>query len=197
MPRSDAWQPEKHFEPRSATIEQQQPSPDPEPIGQIGSRPSSAVVIRVLGGANVGAMIGIDADRFTVGASGRCEVSLPEYRNRGVVSRAAKFRRAPEGWMLHPHGSQKLYVNQERVTKATLVRTGDILRFSADGPEIQFLVQHQNQKALRELAQQYAPHLVRHEEPADLRVAPATATDASSARIEAWSDGPPGRRHGP
>lgn len=149
-------------------------------------RPESPVLIRITSGAGVGETVGIDLDRFTIGSNPRCEICFPELHGGGlggIGGKGAKVRREPEGWMLHPHSSGRVYINNEPVADVATLRTGDTIRFSHDGPEIQFLIQHQNQRPLHQIAEDYAPHLIKNFD--------ASASDLSHANMGGAVDGSP------
>jgi hypothetical protein len=104
---------------------------------------------------------------------------------RGVVVRVA---RDAEGWKLSSNRTTTL-INGEPANEGAVVRSGDIIRLSPSGPDVQFVVQTQNQKRLDRLALEYLPRVVNPRRPG--RPAPPPVRDQMPVRPQPPVNRPP------
>ncbi|MEM6330305.1 MAG: FHA domain-containing protein [Planctomycetota bacterium] len=164
----------------------QTPAPESHGVNSgIGYRPGTPLVLWITRGVRVGRMVPIDKDRFTIGSGAGCDAAFPEYRRLGVAKLAGRVRREAEAWVVRPSSGQRLFVNDEPVIEHAALHAGDVVRVGHDGPEFQFIVQHANQRSLRQIAEDYAPHLLDTNDEPGLRLVTDPAAEASSSRMPA------------
>lgn len=126
-------------------------------IDAVPAWPASPIVFRHASGARAGQFHGLSASELTIGSGLTCDISFVEEGRPLLDEVAATIRRDVSGWVLVPRGSQPLLVNQQVVQDATTLRSGDMLRLTPEGPDLQFLIQVQNQKTLIDLLRTHAP----------------------------------------
>lgn len=132
-------------------------APEQPKLDDIPNRPAAPVVIRFLGCDSE--MVGVNKDFFTLGDAADCDVPFPAALRRDGQT-VFRLGRAAEGWRLNGPIGIQYYVNQEVVTSAANLRSGDIVRLSPGGPGLQFTILNQNAESLSKLAARYAPRLV-------------------------------------
>ncbi len=99
------------------------------------------VEIQILSGSRQGERVTISASRFRIGADTGCEVRFDPRTDPGVAQRAVVFRLEEDGWLAEPLGREGIILDQEPLTGPRHVRSGQVLRMSAEGPD--FLLQLQ------------------------------------------------------
>jgi hypothetical protein len=112
--------------------------------------------LRIASGPRAGEFVGLNDNAFTIGDAPECNLQLATThlpRLQGVMVNVA---RDAEGWKVSANRSTVL-VNQQPVEQGALVRSGDMIRLSPLGPDVQFIVQTQNQKRLDRLIATYLP----------------------------------------
>jgi hypothetical protein len=98
-----------------------------------------AVEILFLSGARRNERIVLEGRTFRAGSERDCEVFFDPERDTPVRGRSAKFCLQDGGWYVHCTGGE-MYVNRNRVTGATHLRSGDKIRMSDSGPEFSFQI---------------------------------------------------------
>lgn len=146
-----------------------QPAPAPPPgegtaqsiediqIGDIPDRPAAPVILRFVG-ANA-EMVGLSTDYFSIGNQNGCEVKLPAEMDRGSPV-LLRFSRGVEGWRVSVPEDFSFFLNQERCTGLTPLRSGDVIRLSPGEAGVQFTIVHQNAEPLSKLVGAFAPRLL-------------------------------------
>ena len=95
-----------------------------------------AVEIQILSGSRQGERLTLTAPRFRVGADAGCEVWFDPQAEPAAAQRAVVFRLEDEGWLVEPLGREGLLLDQEPLTGPRHIRNGQILRLSAQGPDL-------------------------------------------------------------
>ncbi len=102
-----------------------------------------AVEILILSGARQGARLVLDGKQFRVGTEPDCEVFFDPQHDPSAKDRAALLQLEDGGWHIHSIDNGELTVNQQTVTGSRSLRSGDVVRLSAMGPDLCFrLVPH-------------------------------------------------------
>lgn len=104
-------------------------------------RPTDPVLIRIVSGSMSGDFVGTNADRFVVGDSPDGTICFDAERDPGVLGRSLVFRREPQGWEVMTATEKPFLVNSSLVTQQSSLRSGDVVRMSAMGPDLQFVIQ--------------------------------------------------------
>ena len=103
------------------------------------SRPGTQVVIVLASGSNAGRSYGIDSSDFLIGTRPECDVRLDG--DEMVGERRLRCHRGSDGWQLEAIDGGTFYVGHHRASKSTELRSGDVIRVSHDGPDMQFYLQ--------------------------------------------------------
>lgn len=141
----------------------------------ISPRPRHGILLRIASGSQAGRWIGMDADEISIGTQATCDVVLEPDADAGDVSARIRVWRAAEGWFVEQVEGDGLFVNRDRVENASALRSGDILRITWRGPDVQFIMQSSGM-TVNELAARYLP-AGRRPQPA----APGAGTPAAAA----------------
>ena len=97
-----------------------------------------AVEILILSGARQGARLVLDGKQFRVGTEPDCEVFFDPQHDPSAKDRAALLQLEDDGWHIRSTGAGELIVNQQTVTGSKCLRSGDVVRLSAIGPDFCF-----------------------------------------------------------
>lgn len=120
---------------------------------------NATVLFRMASGPHAGETLSAHTEKIVIGAGRQCEISLPEALGTelapGLPSQAAMVEKLAEGWVLRPAKGVKSFLNQRFVSGPVFIRSGDILRLSIDGPDLQILLQHSGQRSLESIAHDY------------------------------------------
>lgn len=103
-------------------------------------RPTNGVVLVIASGARAGEMIGTDLSRFSVGYHDDCLVRFQSDKPSEAQARVV-FLRGPDGWSVCSEQDGRVYVNEQALSEERPLRSGDIIRLSANGPDLQFTLQ--------------------------------------------------------
>lgn len=103
-------------------------------------RPANAVVLVIASGRRAGEMIGTDLSEFSVGFSDECLVCFQSDKQTDGQARVV-FSRSSDGWFIRPENDGRVYVNEHFLSEERPLRSGDIIRLSANGPDLQFTLQ--------------------------------------------------------
>jgi len=129
------------------------PAPMPSPATP---RPNTPVVLRVASGPRAGEMVGLDGDQVVVGFGPACQLGFDPEQYPAVVGRQWLIRREAAGWTLHRRSGGPSILNGELVSQEALIRSGDLVRLSARGPDFQFILQNPNEESLASIAARFA-----------------------------------------
>lgn len=119
------------------------------PVHKEGKRVS--VEIFILSGARAGEQIVLDTTEFRVGSEPNCEIRFNPQQDVPAKGRSAVFRLMDDGWYVSCTGMGELLVNQEVVSGRMRIRSGDVLRMSAEGPDLSFSIVSLCRHPIREL----------------------------------------------
>jgi S1-C subfamily serine protease len=93
---------------------------------------------RILTGGRAGGHFTPTSQEFIAGRHNDAELRFDPDADLAVSGRHARFRLAPEGWIVEDLDSRNgTFVNGQPVTFATAVREGDRVTFGAGGPEVE------------------------------------------------------------
>jgi len=143
-------------------------SAPPQPVGvrpsapvstpdAIPQRPNTSVVLRIASGPRAGEMLGLDCHEFSVGPTEQCQVHFDPEQYPGVTGRSLVLRREAESWRIKQEGRGGLIVNRQPVEQTASIRSGDLVRMSAWGPDFQFIIQEPNEESLAKIAAAFLP----------------------------------------
>jgi len=113
-------------------------------------------------GQQAGKSYGIDGSSFEIGNEASCDVSVVDESGTdhptGVASQGRRLRveRGSSGWSIRDLNGIGFFVNQSYVRSTSELRSGDIVRLTWKGPDVQFLLQSSSQ-SLNRLVEQYLP----------------------------------------
>ena len=141
-----------------------------------------AVGINILSGSRGGEELGLDQPEFRAGDNPTYEIFFDPERDPGAKGRKALFRLGDDGWYLKNVGAGPLLVNGRQVEAGVRLRSGDVVRLSATGPEFSFKLLSQWPVGIQRLGCTVKP--------APQQVSPAPAQTESHDRDAASS------RHG-
>lgn len=97
-----------------------------------------AVRISILSGKRRGETFETELSQFRVGGDSSSELSLDPEGDAGVRGRVVAFELREEGWIASSAGAVGVLLSDKPLETARRVRSGDIIRFSSQGPEICF-----------------------------------------------------------
>ena len=104
------------------------------------SRPTSGVLLILASGRNFGVTYGTDASEFEIGFDKSCLLSLDDAPD-GDQTKKVSVSRSNTGWNLRSVQGGPVLVNCDWAKRSHPLRSGDIIRFSVDGPDVQFVLQ--------------------------------------------------------
>ncbi len=118
-------------------------------------RPEAGIVLTIASGSRAGEMIGIEDQEIMIGFSHDC---LLRFRNDQYPLARGKLllRRGTEGWYALRVSGNSAFINQHQLKDKCPLRSGDILRLSSRGPDVQFTMQSGG-LAIRELVERFLP----------------------------------------
>jgi S1-C subfamily serine protease len=94
--------------------------------------------VKILTGARAGQTKRLEKPVISVGRNPDVDVRFDPMKDLDVSGRHAEFRQANGGYELHDLNSTNgTFVNGERLTGSTPIRTADTVRFGANGPEVE------------------------------------------------------------
>ena len=98
-----------------------------------------AVEIHILSGARQGQRIPLDAKNFRVGTDPGCEVFFDPRADASAKGRSASFQLMQDGWYM-VRAAGPIVINYTEAAGPTMVRSGDIIRMSENGPDFLFSI---------------------------------------------------------
>ncbi len=109
----------------------------PASASDVMQRPTTGIVFTIVSGPRAGEMLGTDDNEFFIGYHPDCFVKFSSTQYPHANARVL-FRRSREGWCLSQVSGDPAFVNQQRLEGKFILRSGDIVRLSVMGPDIQF-----------------------------------------------------------
>jgi hypothetical protein len=131
----------------------------------IRPRPKSGVVVTLASGRQAGKSYGMDGSTFEIGFDSSCEVPLANETESGdsevatnsdTTPRRLRVERGSTGWSIRDLGGLGFFLNQSFVRSSNELRSGDIVRLTWKGPDVQFLLQSSSEP-LNGLVAKYLP----------------------------------------
>ena len=94
--------------------------------------------VKILTGARAGKTVRLEKPVISVGRNADVDVRFDPLKDLDVSGRHAEFRAKGAGYELHDlESTNGTFVNGERLTGSTVIRTADTVRFGANGPEVE------------------------------------------------------------
>ena len=148
------------------------------------SRPATGVVLAIASGPRAGEMLGSNEQELMLGFDHDCFLRFAREQYPMEASKVL-LRRGSQGWYALRVAGNSAFVNQRALEEKCPLRSGDIVRLSSRGPDVQFTLQSGG-VAIGSLVERFLPAGGRGPlKPAD--VATATATAAATAVVTAAS----------
>lgn len=127
-----------------------------EPLAShVISRPATGVVLAIASGARAGEMIGSNENELMIGFDHDCFLRFSQdhcpYGGSKVL-----IRRGPQGWYALRVSGESAFINQRALEDKCPLRSGDIVRLSSRGPDVQFTMQSGG-VAIRTLVERFLP----------------------------------------
>jgi len=97
-----------------------------------------SVEIVILSGSRQGERIRIDAVVFHIGDRATDAICFDPTRDAGCRGKRVVFRLEDDGWRVTNSGSAPIILNQDPLTGARSIRSGDVVRLSDEGPDVSF-----------------------------------------------------------
>ena len=118
-------------------------------------RPATGVVLAIASGPRAGEMFGTNDTEFFIGFHPDC---MLRFSSEQYPSASGKVmcRRGSEGWMVSRVSGDNLFVNQRLLEDKLVLRSGDVIRLSARGPDVQFTMQSGG-LAIKSLVSRFLP----------------------------------------
>lgn len=130
--------------------DQRQPRPSP-----VLERPDSGIVLTIASGPRAGEMIGTNEQEVLIGFNHDCLLRFPSEQYPHATTRLL-LRRGTEGWYVLRVAGSSAFVNQHLLKDRFPLRSGDLIRLSSRGPDVQFTM-HSGGLAVRALLERYLP----------------------------------------
>jgi hypothetical protein len=99
-----------------------------------------AAEIVILSGSRQGERLVLESEQFRAGDEPACEIYFNPALDPGARGRVVLFRHREDGWNVLPLGSPGLLLDYDPLGDATTIRSGQVVRMSADGPDFSFRV---------------------------------------------------------
>ncbi|HEX7939991.1 MAG TPA: FHA domain-containing protein [Gemmatimonadaceae bacterium] len=94
--------------------------------------------LKILTGARAGQKKNLEKPVISVGRNPDVDVRFDAQKDLDVSGRHAEFRQKGAGYeLIDLNSTNGTYVNGERITGSTMIRTADTVRFGANGPEVE------------------------------------------------------------
>lgn len=129
-------------------------APQPSAPATLVERPDFPMVLRVVSGCKAGIMLGFSQDVVRVGSEPDCELRFNPEDDPGVSNRRISFRKELDGWRVYAE-REGIWHNQAALRDSAEIRSGDILRLSIQGPDVQFVLHTPGTPTLVSLAQKH------------------------------------------
>jgi hypothetical protein len=98
------------------------------------------VEISVLSGSRQGELLFFQDEQFRVGDEPACELYFNPALDPGARDRLVLFRHREDGWTVLPLGTPGMMLDYAPLADAAPIRSGQVVRMSADGPDFSFRV---------------------------------------------------------
>lgn len=118
-------------------------------------RPATGIVLAIASGARAGEMIGTNDSEFFIGFDHDCFVRFSGEQYPDINAKLL-LRRGPDGWNALRVRGESTFINQRLLEEKATLRSGDLLRLSAHGPDVQFTMQSGG-VAIRSLVNRFLP----------------------------------------
>lgn len=122
-------------------------------------RPNNGIIIVVASGSRAGEMFGTDDMEFAIGLEPDCLIRFSEDEYPTLQCRLECRRTPSQGWSISRVRGSKVFVNQRLLDERMSLRSGDIIRLSPRGPDIQFNLQSSG-FSTKKLVGKYLPTIV-------------------------------------
>jgi len=138
-------------QPNDETTSPKQPGPAPikpthEAKIQLISRPSTPAYLRIASGVKAGTIFPMELNNVLIGEGANCDVTLSANDYPTLRGREISIILGNSGWETketkRPEDSREtIFVGNQPCTSTLPVKSGDIIRLSSSGPDIQFVIQ--------------------------------------------------------
>ena len=108
--------------------------------GDILDRPPTGVVLIIASGPRAGEMIGCDYLELAIGGDDDCVVRFSEADYPNVQAKVI-CQHTPNGWTVRRIRGDTVFINQQSLEEQIALRSGDMIRLSPRGPDVQFNLQ--------------------------------------------------------
>lgn len=98
------------------------------------------VELAIVSGSLRGQLRGFDQDQIIIGGQPDCDVQFDPVRDPQAAEMRLVLRRIVDGWNIQSLGGGAPLVNQQTLSGTVRLRTGDVVRLSAAGPDVRFSV---------------------------------------------------------
>ena len=162
--------------------DQREPSPPapaaPKPPGESGtesnqelhliSRPSTPAYMRIASGSQAGKIIPLPMQDILIGESAACQVQLSATEYPRIAGREVTVALGSGGWKVsetkRPEDcNDVLYVGRQVCQPSLPVKSGDIIRLSDTGPDIQFVIQGEASWSWQDVADEFKMKIANRE----------------------------------
>ena len=116
----------------------------------IRPRPSNRVVVVYASGAHAGQSLGFDQHHLTVGRGEQFDIPVDSQGTNVSL----RIERQNNGWIANLETGDSFIINQEFCSSSTALRSGDLIRLSWRGPDVQFYLQS-GAPSVRQLAEEH------------------------------------------
>lgn len=99
-----------------------------------------AVEIVILSGSRQGEQLIFEGEQFRAGDEPACEIYFNPALDPGTRGRMVLFRHREDGWSVLPLGAPGLLLDYDSLSDSVAIRSGQVVRMSADGPDFSFRV---------------------------------------------------------
>ena len=118
-------------------------------------RPATGVVLAIASGPRAGEMFGTNDTEFFIGFHPDCLLRFSQDQYPYASSKVM-CRRTSEGWMVSRVIGENTFVNQRLLEDKLVLRSGDVIRLTARGPDVQFTMQSGG-LAIKSLVSRFLP----------------------------------------
>lgn len=104
------------------------------------SNPEMGLEVHITTGSRAGEREKLTRAVVLAGRHPECDLRFDARKDLDVSSRHAEFRGGPDGWTVRDlESTNGTFVNGSRITHATDLKAGDVVRFGAEGPRVQIV----------------------------------------------------------
>jgi serine/threonine protein kinase len=109
-------------------------------VSDVLERPATGIVLAIASGPRAGEMLGTNDGELFIGYDHTCMLRFSPEQYPDVTTKVL-LRRGQEGWYALRVSGDTAFVNQNKIESKCTLRSGDIIRLTAQGPDIQFTMQ--------------------------------------------------------